>query len=159
MASQASKATEQLMHFYFRFPSFPSLLWSHKHNGVTDDTILNSWWCTSKEMHLLLYSFMMNQAIIRSLLFIFNITLQNSCLVSLVDRCSFTKCLSTVHVYHSTFFMLFLFQDLLQTNWFVSLTSSLLNYGSKYKKPFLTIGRDDHVLSLKDINVLLPSVN
>lgn len=62
-------------------------------------------------------------------------------------------------VYHLTFFLFLFFQDLLQTNWSVFLASGLLNCGRKYKKSFPAIGRDGHVLSLKDISVLLPSVN
>lgn len=41
----------------------------------------------------------------------------------------------------------------------VFLASGLLNCGRKSKKSFPAIGRDDYVLSLKDISVILPSVN
>lgn len=60
-------------------------------------------------------------------------------------------------VYHSTFFLLLFFQDLLQTRGSVFLASGLLNCGRKSKKSFPAIGQYGHVLSLKDISVLLPS--
>lgn len=57
-------------------------------------------------------------------------------------------------VYHSTFFLLLFFQDLLQTRGSVFLASGLLNCGRKYKKSFPAIGQYGHVLSLKDTRSL-----